>query len=152
MKNIKLLAPLLFFLMSFVPFAYASERIKISSDVQTQKECPMIENVTLSLSFNSAPLALDDIENFMKKQQSVFDEIAKSVGVDDLLVQNMGYNIYDSNPGAINMADGESIRTYAFNGSISFKLDTAEQGKALLKALSGKGYIPNLSVNAYRQC
>lgn len=152
MKNIKLLAPLLFFTVSFAPFAYASERVKITADTQTQKECPMVENVTLSLNFNSAPVSLDDIDAAMKGHRTAIDALAKSVGIDSLIVQNIGYNIYDPNPTGVNLVNGANVRTYAVNGSMTFKLDTAEQGKVFLKALSGKGYIPNLSVNAYRQC
>lgn len=103
--------------------------------------CKMVETVSISLSFSNIPVSLDAVKSNVDERLAEIDALAKDVGIKELIIQNMNYNIYSNNGGG-----------YLLNGSFSLQIDNADLAAALMKALSGKAYVPNLSVNSYRQC
>lgn len=114
------------------------------------QKCEMVENVTLGLNFNNVPVKIAEAREYITSKSEEIESIATELGIEDLEIQNMNYNIYANNHGGCHMqVDGME---YRMNGGMSFKMQDAEKASVLMERLGEKGYMVNFNMNAYRQC
>lgn len=129
--------------------AIASERVMMASGI-TGKNCKMVENVTINMSYNEQGIELANAKNMMDDKLAVVQDSATSLGIENIELQSYSYNIYANNNGGCGA--NTSSGNYQFNGNLSFLLKSADKTDELMKALSEKGFYVNFNLNAYRQC
>lgn len=134
----------------------AEEKVSLTNLVlggagNTSQNCKMVESATVSLSFNNIPVTLENAKQTVDERMEQIENLAKDVGISNLVIQNVNYNVYGNNSGGCLGANGEAT-AYVLNGSISLQMENADQAGSFIKSVSGKGFVANLNVNSYRQC
>tara|TARA_B100001989_G_C24550023_1_gene473744 strand:+ start:507 stop:947 length:441 start_codon:yes stop_codon:yes gene_type:complete len=141
---------LLIILLLFVSApAIASERTKVALVSTGGQKCKMVETVTVGMNFNVQGIELGEAKSLMENKMAEIENIATSLEISNMELQNYSYNIYANSTGC---GHGASNNLYQFNGNLSFKLDSADKTDALMDALAEKGFNVNFNMNAYRQC
>ncbi len=146
------------FVLTSVP-AYAANvpaldsRIRVEATGLTENPCPMTENSSINISFNSQRTDLSQIKNLMNDKLKEVEALAKEAGVEKFEMQSMNYNIHTNTSGGYICADDEnSCNVYQLNGNMSFMILPSEKGTDLMILLQKKGYTAGLNVNMYRSC
>ena len=132
----------------FAQDSTAKAASRMMSPQAIAERCPMKENAQLGVNFNNQPVELDALKDYMQSKIDEIQAIAADMGVEDLVVQSMNYNIYNNYGGGI----PATKPSYMMNGNLAFTLGSASQGAGLMEKLGEKGYIVNFNMNAYRQC
>ena len=114
-----------------------------------QQNCKMVETATVGINFNNVPTDIKSAKSYTQEKADEVITIAKDLGIEDIIVQNMNYNVYSNNGGG---CSGAVASQYNLNGNISFQIADAEKAANLMEAISEKGYKVNFNMNAYRQC
>lgn len=137
-----------FVMVLFLPdISAAKERIDytVMNPEDNTSKCKMVETVTLSLSYNNIPIELSAINDFLEVRTGEIMATAKALGVESLILNNIGYNVYSNYSGVGKL-------NYMLGGNVSMQLDNAQQATKLMEAFVKEGYVPNMNVNSYRQC
>jgi uncharacterized protein YggE len=146
----------LFFI--FTVSAYAGmpatdSRVRMGVATMPENPCPMTENSSININFNSQRTGLSQVKNMMNDKIKEVEALAKEAGVDKFELQSMNYSIYTNTPGGYDCANDEnSCNVYQLNGSMSFTILPSEKGADLMILLQKKGYTAGLNVNMYRSC
>ena len=128
---------------------FASE--KIARSIMTDangKECSMVETANVGVNFNNIETELKESRSYIDKKVDDISAIALGLGIEDLEINSLNYNIYSNNSGGCNASNNG----YRLNGNISFKMSNSEKAAELMEALNEKNYNVNFNMNAYRQC
>lgn len=140
----------------FSASVFAAEKVSLTNLVMgggtgASQNCKMVESATVSLSFNNVPVTLETAKQSVDERMAQIETLAKDLGISNLVIQNVNYNVYGNNSGGCVSANGDTT-SYVLNGSISLQMESADQAGEFVKSISGKGFIANLNVNSYRQC
>ena len=114
-----------------------------------QTNCHMVKTAQMGISFSNVSVEFKSMQSYVDQQAIRVMNIAGDLGIDDIFVQNMSYNIYSSNNGGCN---AQSSGEYRMNGNVSFQILDAKKAVSLMEKVDEAGYIVTFNMNSYRQC
>ena len=141
---------LLVAIVSAVGWPVVADARKVSStSVGGQANCHMVKNAQMGISFSNVAVELASAQSYVDDQVAQVMSIAADIGIEDIFIQNMNYNLYSNNGGSRNAQSGTQ---YLMNGNISFQVSDAEKAVSLMEKVGGNGYNVTFNMNSYRQC
>jgi hypothetical protein len=124
-----------------LPFtAFAQDRAVVAKTVVA--ECPMQEQVNLSINFNFQINSPAEAKSKFDAKLVAIEALAKQAKLKKWTLQSMSYSV--SSNGGYNEGD-----SFSFSGSASYQTDNADQAIALMEQLSKQKFNSSVSVNKY---
>ena len=136
-----------------IPTASHAEAIApiAAPNAGTQK-CSLVETVNFGVNFGNVILDLSSARSYVNDRIAEMQAMAKEVGIDELEINNMNYNLYSDSNNYTHAANTKAEPQLRLNGSVSFVITDAEKGTALMEKAISQGFNVNFSMNAYRRC
>ena len=135
------------FLVGWPVVAYA--RKMAAPSASGQANCHMVKNAQMGISFNNVAVELTAVQSYVDQQAAGVISVAADLGIEDIFIQNMNYNLYSNNGSGCN---NQSNAQYSMNGNISFQISDSEKAVSLMEKVGENGYNVTFNMNSYRQC